>query len=104
MSEFIKINTNNLSGEIVKLNNISLQMEELFNCIKRNTDSLKDDWMTKTSDRIFTEFDDFYKKCEVIQNNNISDSKFLADIVKNSYENFDSSTDSLVDSNISVKE
>ena len=92
MNNFINVDTKILSDEIVKLDKISLQMEELFNNIKKNTDELKDFW------------DAFYKICENIRNNNISDSKFLADVVKNSYEVFDSDTSNLIDSNISVKE
>ena len=104
MNNFINVDTKILSDEIVKLDKISLQMEELFNNIKKNTDELKDFWETKTSNKTFLEFDAFYKICENIRNNNISDSKFLADVVKNSYEVFDSDTSNLIDSNISVKE
>ena len=70
--------------------------------IKKETDSMKDVWETKTSEGVYNDFEHFYKLGESVVSVNESDSKFLNAVVKANYVNFDDSTNKLVDSNIAI--
>lgn len=102
MNDLVKIDSELLTAEIDKLNNVTVQLRELFEEIKKETDSMKDVWETKTSEGVYNDFEHFYKLGESVVSVNESDSKFLNAVVKANYVNFDDSTNKLVDSNIAI--
>jgi len=102
MNDLVKIDSELLAAEIDKLNNVTVQLRELFEEIKKETDSMKDVWETKTSEGVYNDFEHFYKLGESVVSVNESDSKFLNAVVKANYVNFDDSTNKLVDSNIAI--
>lgn len=104
MDKSIKIDTKLLSSEIEKLNIITGQMDELFCSIKKNTDSLHDVWETRTSASVFSEFEQFYKLCDNVKVTNENDAKFLKNIVNSGYENLEDNTNTIIDTNIAIKE
>jgi len=104
MNNSIKVDTELLSNEVEKLNNITSQMNDLFASIKKNTDSLSDVWETRTSANVFSEFDQFYKLCDSVKLTNEKDANFLKNVVNSGYENLESNTNIIIDTKIAIKE
>ena len=102
MSEIVKINSEMLSNDIKNMDNVTVKLRELFEGIKSQTDSLKDVWVTRTSDEVYLDFEEFYKIGEVIVNTNDADARLLDNVVNSNYVNFEDKTDELINSNIAI--
>ena len=102
MNDLVKIDSELLAAEVTKLNGVTTKLIELFDEIKKETDSMKEVWETKTSESVYMDFENFYKLGESVVSVNENDAKFLDAVVKANYVNFDEKTDKLVDSNIAI--
>lgn len=98
----MKIDSDLLSVEISKLEAVTKEMETLFSNIKKETDSLKDCWETRTSEGVYNDFDAFYKILDSVKNTNQQDANFLKNVVNTSYVDFENNTNTLVDNNIAI--
>ena len=98
----VNINTEQLSNEIDKIKNTYNKFEEIFNEIKKDTESLKEFWSTRTSESVFNSFEDFYVALENVKTTFKKDIDFLEKTVSTSYIEEDKGTNRLVDSNIAM--
>lgn len=98
----IKIDTIKLSSEISKLKDAKKTLDELFGIIKKDNQLLRELWETRTSQKVFDSFEDFYKNLETSINNLNHDIEFLENKVNSNYEEKDDHTDYLVDERIAM--
>ncbi len=99
----INIDTEKLSLEIEKIKKVNKDFEEIFNQVKKDTESLKDYWSTRTSESVFSSFQDFYSVLENVKAVFQKDIEFLEKTVNSSYEVKDQGISKLVDDKIALK-
>lgn len=102
MSSNLNIDSSKLSLEIEKLNEVSRDLEDLLSKLKNENSILRENWETNTSEQVYSEFETFYKVLESIKTTNDNDVSFLQGVVNDSYTQFDSNTNKLVDNNIAI--
>lgn len=98
----INIDTDKLQIQIDRLSKVGDQMKVLFGQIKNNTEALKNDWESKTSETVFNNFNTFYKILEEVRNDNARYVAYLESIVSNSYASFDANTNKAVNDKLSI--
>lgn len=77
-----KINTDALSQQLDKLKNAKDKLSTILDNLKKETNSLKDHWESRTSEAVFTSFDEMYTGyCTQIDNLN-RDINFLEKTIK----------------------
>ena len=59
MNDLVKIDSELLAAEVTKLNGVTTKLRELFDEIKKETDSMKEVWETKTSESVYMDFENF---------------------------------------------
>ena len=102
MSNLVKIDSNLLSNDIKRMDDVTKKLRDLFAEINNETESLKHVWTTKTSDGVYMDLEDFYKLAEEIANVNNNDARFLENVVNANYTNFEDKTGNLIDTNIAI--
>lgn len=98
----MQIDSDALNVEITKLEAITLEMQDLLTRIQGDTNSLKDCWVTRTSEGVYNDFDAFYKLLENVKSTNEQDANFLKNVVNSDYVSFENKTNTLVDDNIAI--
>ena len=98
----INIDTDRLTEEIEKIRNVNQNFEEIFSEIRKNTEGLKDYWKTRTSESVFTSFEQFYKSLENVVATFKKDIEFLENVVKSSYIEEEEGINRLVDDKIAM--
>ena len=99
----IDIDTDLLSAEIEKIKSSKKNFEEIFQTVKNDTESLKDYWSTRTSESVFSSFQEFYTVFDNVSAVLQQDIEFLEKTVNASYENKDEGISNLVDNKIALK-
>jgi WXG100 family type VII secretion target len=99
----IDIDTEKLSAEIEKIKSTKKNFEEIFQQVKNDTESLKDYWSTRTSESVFSSFQEFYSVFENVTAELQKDIDFLERTVSNSYVAKDKGISKLVDDKIALK-
>ncbi|MBO5376476.1 MAG: hypothetical protein J6A52_06445 [Bacilli bacterium] len=102
MNSELNIDSSKLALEIEKLRKVSKDLEDILNKLKNENSILYDNWETRTSEQVFFDFDMFYKELETIKKTNDNDANFLQNVVNNSYVQFETNTNKLVDNNIAI--
>lgn len=101
-SSNIDIDTGKIQEEIQKIKKVKKVFEDLYRQVKGNTESLKDDWISRTSESIFSDFPTFYKAFENSIKDLNNDIEYLEKIVNNKYESNNKATNDLIDKNIAI--
>lgn len=81
----INIDTVQLAAEIEKIKNVKNNFEQIFEEIKKDTESLKEYWNTTTSESVFTSFESFYTALQNVTNTFQKDIEFLEKTVSSNY-------------------
>ena len=85
MNNNINIDTEKLSEEVTNIKNVSSQLDQICEALKRENETLKDYWNSKTSENVFTSFQEFYKALENARDTFKKDSEFLESVVNKNY-------------------
>lgn len=99
----IYIDSEKLKEEIEKFKVLNTDMNILFSNIKKETETLKEYWDTKTSLNVFNEFSNFYNDLENIKSKNDEYINFLNNVVNSSYLESNEITNKLIDEKISIE-
>lgn len=99
----IYIDSEKLKDEIEKFKALNTDMNILFSNIKKETETLKEYWDTKTSLNVFNEFSNFYNDLENIKSKNDEYINFLNNVVNSSYLESNEITNKLIDEKISIE-
>ena len=97
----MKIDTNLLSQEIIRLKSKRDRLSEIFEEIKKKNNILKDNWKSTTSDIVQNNFELFNKGYEEQLNNLQHDIDFLNYILKK-YEVFETNNSQTIDEKIAI--
>ena len=101
MNTNLQIDTNLLSQEITKITNKRDRLNEIYNELKRNNEELKNNWNTKTSEIVFSNFELFYTGFEVQLDNLKNDIDFL-NVLITKYEEFNNKNSQEIDNKIAI--
>ena len=101
-SSNLDIDTNKILDEIQKMKSIKQVFEDLYRQVKKNTEDLKDDWISRTSESVFSDFPTFYEALENSIRDLNNDITYLEKVVKQGYENNNKATNNLVDEKIAM--
>ena len=99
----LDINTERLLVEIEKIKKIKNTMVDLNKQVNNRTDMLKDYWISRTSETVFSEFPSFYKALEKVCNELNGDIEFLENRVKQGYEVNNEKTNKRIDEEIAIE-
>lgn len=98
----IDIDTAALQEQINNINDVVDDLSFILESVKKDTDGLENDWISKTS---FSTCEGFKKHYEDFQNaidTLRGDASFLSNVASGNYEEIDSKTNSNVDNNIAI--
>lgn len=98
----INIDTEKLSQEIEKIRKINENFEDIFSKIKDNTNQLKDCWKTRTSESVFSSFEEFYSSLENVVSTFQKDIEFLEKVVNDNYIEEEKGINQLIDNKIAM--
>lgn len=95
-----KINTEALLVDVEKLGKEIDNLKNILTELKKNNESLKDYWDTRTSEEIFSEFNGFYNEIEKMISNLEEDKTFLKENVIASYSEYEEKAEKVVESEL----
>ena len=98
----ISIDTNKIKENIEKLKKIKKELEDMNKSLGDETELLKDDWVSNTSESFYSSYPDFQKSFEQLINNIDLDIAYLDTIVNYNYEKIESITNKQVDEKIAI--
>ena len=101
MTTNLKIDTNALSQEVDKIKAKRERLYEIYTELKKNNEALKDNWNSKTSEVVFTNFEDFYVGFQNQLTNLQNDINFLNALIEK-YKEFENTNDKVIDENIAI--
>ena len=101
MTTNLKIDTNALSQEVDKIKAKRERLYEIYTELKKNNEALKDNWNSKTSEVVFTNFEDFYVGFQNQLTNLQNDIDFLNALIEK-YKEFENTNDKVIDENIAI--
>lgn len=81
----LNIDTEKLNAKKEEIRTILKDLEILFQKIKKETESLKDVWETRTSENVFNGFEEFYETVESIKADFEKDIAFIEEKVNEQY-------------------
>jgi uncharacterized protein YukE len=98
----MNIDTDKLSLEVDKINEISIDFELLLEELKNKNNELNDYWSSNTKDKVYNNFDKFYQMIENLKETLDDDKEFLEEVVNASYIEEEISTNNLIDEKIAI--
>ena len=101
MTANLKIDTNALLEEVEKIKAKRKRLEEIYNALKKNNEELKNNWNSKTSDVVFSNFESFYNGYQEQLNNFQNDIDFLNTVI-DKYKEFEDKNIQVTDEKIAI--
>lgn len=98
----INIDTERIRTEIDNLQNINDNLYDIFSDIRKNTNLLKNEWETETSEAFFNDMNKFYNTLDNVYNTFEKDISTLNGIVNSNYEREEEKKNSDIDNNIAI--
>jgi uncharacterized protein YukE len=98
----LNIDTNALLEEVEKIRAKRERLNEIYTSLKKNNEVLKDNWNSKTSEVVFTNFEDFYTGFQNQLDNLQNDIDFLNALIEK-YKEFESKNSQVIDEKITVQ-
>jgi len=95
-----EVNTEVLLQDIEKIYKERDNLRNILNNLKQKNDSLKEYWVTQTSEEVFSDFQGFYKLIEKIIEDLEDDCDFLQKDVINPYLSFEEKANSTIQSEL----
>ena len=96
-----KIDTEALTVQLNRLIKVRDKLKEMLDNIRKENNILKDHWESKTSNSVFTNFEDFYVGFQGQIENLDSDIAFLESTITN-YKNYEAQANKHIDENIAI--
>ena len=101
MNTDFKIDTEALAKEVSTIRSKRDRLNEIYTSLKKNNEILKDNWKSKTSNVVFTNFEDFYTGFQTQLDNLKNDIDFLDNLIVK-YKEFESKNNQNIDEKIAI--